>query len=37
MSMGLHKKDRQQEFWIAADDLPDVPRHVFYDKLNEVL
>jgi transposase len=37
MSLGRKKQDRQQQFWVEADSLPDVPRHVFYDKLNELL
>jgi transposase len=37
MGMGRRKKTRQREFWIAADDLPEVPQHVFYEKLNELL
>ena len=37
MGMGRRKRERQQEFWVAAGSLPGVPRHVFYEKLNGVL
>lgn len=37
MSLGRKKLDRQQQFWVEVDSLPDVPRHVFYDKLNQLL
>lgn len=37
MALGRRRRQRQQEFWITAEDLPDVPRHVFYEKLNAVL
>ena len=37
MSLGRKKQERQQQFWVEVDSLPDVPRHVFYDKLNELL
>ncbi|MDA0833878.1 MAG: transposase [Planctomycetota bacterium] len=37
MSLGRKPQERQQEFWIETDSLPDVPRHVFYDKLNALL
>jgi transposase len=37
MALGRKKQDRQQQFWVEIDSLPDVPRHVFYDKLNELL
>lgn len=37
MSLGRKKQDRQQQFWVESDSLSDVPRHVFYDRLNELL
>jgi len=37
MSLGRRRRERQGEFWIAADALPEIPRHVFYEKLNNVL
>ncbi len=37
MSLGRKPQERQQQFWIETDSLPDVPRHVFYDKLNALL
>ncbi len=37
MSLGRRKPEQQAEFWIATASLPDVPRHVFYEKLNRLL
>jgi hypothetical protein len=37
MSLGRKPQQTQKQFWIEVDSLPDVPRHVFYDKLNELL
>ena len=37
MSLGRKSQQTQKQFWIEVDSLPDVPRHVFYDKLNELL
>src|SRR5690606_20237799 len=37
MSLGRKRRERQQEFWIAAEDLPSTTRHVFYEKLNRLL
>lgn len=37
MGLGRRKRERQGEFWVAADALPDAPRHVFYDTLNRLL
>lgn len=37
MSMGRRRKERQPEFWVAAEELAEVPRHVFYEKLNTLL
>jgi len=34
--MGRRRRERQQEFWIASNDVV-VSSHVFYDKLNELL
>ncbi len=35
--MGRRAGERQGEFWVASESLPDVPRHIFYDKLNAIL
>jgi len=37
MAMGKQKRQRQQELWIAATDVPQGPGHPFYGKLNELL
>lgn len=37
MGMGRRPQERQREFWIASEALASVPKHVFYDKLNELL
>ena len=37
MSMGRRKRRVQGELWVASDALPAIPRHVFYEKLNELL
>lgn len=37
MGMGRRRRESQGEFWVAATDVPRGPRHVFYEKLNELL
>jgi transposase len=37
MALGRRKKERQQDFWIASEELPRSNGHVFYTKLNELL
>ena len=37
MALGRRKNERQQDFWIAADNLPRSEGHVFYRKLNKLL
>ena len=37
MGMGHWQTDQQQEFWIATKELSQTPRHVFYERLNELL
>jgi hypothetical protein len=37
MSLGREKRERKQQFWDDVNSLPDVPGHVCYDKLNELL
>lgn len=37
MGLGKRRESRQQELWIAADQLARTPRHVFYEKLNRLL
>ena len=37
MGMGRRKQERQRELWVATGSLPEVPQHVFYDKLNRLL
>jgi len=35
--MGHWQTEQQQEFWIATDELSQTPRHVFYERVNELL
>jgi len=35
--MGMGRRGRQGEFWVATGSLPNVPQHVFYNKLNAIL
>jgi transposase len=35
--MGRRKKERQQEFWIASQDVVKSPGNAFYDRLNSIL
>ncbi len=37
MALGRRNEERQQEFWVATQDLAQTPRHVFYDQLNRLL
>jgi transposase len=37
MSLGRRQSERQREFWVSCEDLAATPRHVFYDRLNELL
>jgi transposase len=37
MAMGKRKKERQQEFWIASQDVFEPPGNFFYDRLNSIL
>jgi transposase len=37
MALGRRQEERQQEFWVATQDLAQTPRHVFYDHLNRLL
>jgi len=37
MALGRKSKQQQKQLWIEADSLPNIPRHVFYDKLNGLL
>lgn len=37
MSLGRHKEEQQQDFWVATEDLPRSEGHVFYRKLNRLL
>ncbi len=37
MALGRRKQERQQDFWIAIENLPRSEGHVFYRKLNELL
>lgn len=37
MAMGQWKRERQQELWVAATDVARTPRHVFYERLNQLL
>jgi len=37
MGMGRRRRERQGQFWVASEDVPRTPRHVFYEQLNELL
>jgi transposase len=37
MAMGRRRKERQQEFWIASQDVVKSPGNAFYDRLNSIL
>lgn len=37
MSLGRKKHEHQQKFWVKIKSLPGFPRHVFYDRLNELI
>ena len=37
MGMGRRTTERQQEFWVPTHDLASAPRHVFYERLNQLL
>lgn len=37
MALGRRKAEQQQDLFVAADELPRSPGHVFYRKLNELL
>ena len=37
MSLGRRNEERQSEFWVATQNLPVAPGHVFYEKLNALL
>jgi transposase len=37
MALGRRNKQQQGEFWVAAQQLPISPGHVFYEKLNGLL
>jgi transposase len=37
MAMGRRKKERQQEFWIASQDVVKSPGNAFYERLNSIL
>src|SRR5205807_7617006 len=37
MALGRRNEQRQGEFWVATQQLPSSPGHVFYEKLNELL
>jgi transposase len=38
MAMGTRRKrERQQDLWIAASDVVDIPANAFYDRLNQIL
>ena len=37
MALGRRQTERQQELWIASDELPRSEGHVFYRKLNKLL
>ena len=37
MALGRRTTERQQEFWVATQNLSQAPRHVFYETLNRLL
>ena len=37
MGMGRRPTERQQEFWVATQQMAAAPRHVFYERLNRLL
>ena len=37
MALGRRNIERQQELWIPTQNLPQAPRHVFYETLNKLL
>jgi len=37
MALGRRGKEQQEELWIATQDMPETPRHVFYEALNRLL
>jgi transposase len=37
MALGKRDVERQQEMWVATQDLAAAPRHIFYDRLNRIL
>ena len=37
MAMGRWPRERQQELWIATEQMSPTPRHVFYERLNQLL
>jgi transposase len=37
MALGRRNEERQEEFWVATQQLPTSPGHVFYEKLNGLL
>lgn len=37
MALGRRNTQRQQDLWIPTQDLPQAPRHVFYETLNRLL
>ena len=37
MAMGKRHRQRQQELWIPAADMPQAPGHPFYRRLNGLL
>lgn len=37
MAMGQWKRERQPELWIATQDVVQTTRHVFYERLNQLL
>jgi len=37
MAMGQRKRERQETFWVATNELPQTPGHPFYERLNKIL
>lgn len=37
MAMGKRKRETEPSFWIATAELPEMPGHPFYQRLNQIL
>ena len=37
MALGRRRRDQQDTFWVATDQLGSGPRNAFYDRFNQLL